>query len=86
MEYQDAKKQIEKGKKWFRETLSKLFGLQKWNYVCFVAFPNLESRDVLKRNDIVREKDELLVNLIFFTHLDDPYANLSECNYKRRNK
>ena len=54
--------QTRKGKKWFRKTLSKVSGIRKWNYVCFVAFPNLENRDVLTRNDIIKEREEILVN------------------------
>ena len=55
--------QTKKGKKWFRKTLSTFVGLQKWNYVCFVALPNIENRDVLKRNGIIRETEEILVDL-----------------------
>ena len=68
-EYEDAKMQAKKGKKWFRKTLSKIVGLQKWNYVCFVTFPNLENRDVLKRNNMIREAEEILVNLEKLYHL-----------------
>ena len=71
-EYEDAKMQAKKGKKWFRKTLSKIVGLQKWNYVCFVTFPNLENRDVLKRYNMIREAEEILVNLEKFyplTHM-----------------
>ena len=85
-EYEDAKMQAKKGKKWFRKTLSKIVGLQKWNYVYFVALPNLENRNVLKRTDIIKEEEEILVNLKEFLLSSSPYSNLSERNYKRRNE
>ena len=78
--------QAEKGKKWFTKTLSTFVGLQKWNYVCFVALPNLENRNVLKRTDIIKEEEEILVNLKEFLLSSSPYSNLSERNYKRRNE
>ena len=85
-EYRDAKMQAEKGKKWFTKTLSTFVGLQKWNYVYFVALPNLENRNVLKRTDIIKEEEEILVNLKEFLLSSSPYSNLSERNYKRRNE
>ena len=85
-EYRDAKMQAEKGKKWFTKTLSTFVGLQKWNYVYFVALPNLENRNVLKRTDIIKEEKEILVNLKEFLLSSSPYSNLSERNYKRRNE
>ena len=60
--------QAEKGKKWIQETLSSCIGLHKWNYVSFVAFPNLKNRDILKRNDLIREEEEILVYLKKFYH------------------
>ena len=71
-EYRDAKMQAEKGKKWFTKTLSSFVGLQKWNYVYFVALPNLENRNVLKRTDIIKEEREILVNLKEFLLSSSP--------------
>ena len=77
--------QAEKGKKWITKTLSTFVGLQKWNYVCFVAFPSIESRNVLKRTDIIKEEKKILVNLKKVLS-SNPYGNLSECDYKQRNE
>ena len=67
-EYRDAKMQAEKGKKWLQKTLSSFIGLHNWNYVSFVALPNFENRDILIRNDVIREEEEILVNLKKFYH------------------
>ena len=62
MDFQRAKHQLAKGEKWFRNTLSPIIGLKQWNYVGFVAFPNLENKGVLKKMGIHIENPKLLVN------------------------
>ena len=60
-EYEGAQHQLAKGEEWFRNTLSPIVGLQQWNYVGFIAFPNLENKGVLKRNEILIDKAKLMV-------------------------
>ena len=64
-EYEVAKHQLSKGEDWFRNTLSPIVGLQNWNYVGFITFPNLENKGVLKKNGILIEKADLLVTFYF---------------------
>ena len=59
--YEGAKHQLSKGEDWFGNTLSPIVGLQQWNYVGFITFPNLENKGVLKRNGILIDRDDLLV-------------------------
>ena len=75
-----------KGKEWIRNTLSPIVGLKHWNFVDFIAFPNLENKGVLKKNEIIIDNPELLVQLFYRIILLNSCIYLSECHHKRRDK
>ncbi len=52
-----------KGEEWIKNTLSPIVGLKHWKFVGFIAFPNLKNKGVLKKNEILIDNAELLVQL-----------------------
>ena len=55
---------MEKGRLWFRNTVSRLVGKDfhhNWSHVGIVCFPNIENKDFLKTNQIELDEEKLKV-------------------------
>ena len=52
--------QLKKGKLWL-EHVMRMLNLDPWTYVGFVAFPNIDNREALRKAGLVKQEREAKV-------------------------
>ena len=66
--YEKAKEQLEKGRHWFKNTVSRLVGKdcqRDWSHIGIVCFPNIENKEFFRNNQIESDEEMLKVVLIY---------------------